>query len=158
MIFCFSSPFNLFRLMRTKWQSKNSPYAKHANNASCKKKETHLCILVCEYSISGQHIDFFDFQTYRSLQCKKIQLRLHRESCFHVKLEVLLMKLLAYRIYLPITECTQWHGFETFNGKRMTVYSKWKNVITFTDRSAIWPGTVVTSRRGCSDPLIPSIT
>ena len=123
-----------------------------------RKKKNNLCILVRVYSISGQHIDFFDFQTNRSLQCKKIQFRLHRESCFHVELEVLLTKLLAYRIYLPTKERTQCHDFETFNGRGMTVYSKWKNVITFTDRSVIWPGTVVTCRRGSSDPLIRSIT
>ena len=64
-----------------------------------------LCILVRLYSISGQHIDFFDFQTNHSLQRMKTQLRLYRESCFHVELEALLMKLLAYRIYLPIEEC-----------------------------------------------------
>ena len=34
----------------------------------------------------------------------KTEVRLHQESCFHVALEVLLMKLLAYRIYLPIEE------------------------------------------------------
>ena len=65
---------------------------------------TDLCIPVGLYSISGQHIDFFDFQTNRSLQCMKTELRLHRESCFHVDLEVLLMKLLAYRMCLPIEE------------------------------------------------------
>ena len=52
----------------------------------------------------------------------------------------------------------KFYGFETFNGRGMTVHSKWKNVITFTDRSAIGPGTVVTCSRGCSDPLIPTIT
>ena len=70
---------------------------------------------VCLYSISGQHIDFFDFQTNRSLQRMKIELRLHRESCFHVELEVLLMELLAYRMYLSIKECIQFNGFETSN-------------------------------------------
>ena len=88
------------------------------------KQKTDLCILVCVYSISGQHIDFFDFQTNRSLQCMKTELRLHRKSCFHVDLEVLLMKLLAYRMYLPIEECIQFYGFETFNGRGMTVHSK----------------------------------
>ena len=69
-----------------------------------KQKKTDLCILVCVYSIYGQHSDFFDFQTNRRLQCRKIELRLHRESCFHVELEVLLMKLLAYHIYLQIEQ------------------------------------------------------
>ena len=54
----------------------------------------------------------------------KTELRLHRESCFHVDLEVLLMKLLAYRIYLPIEERIQFYGFEKLNGRGMTVHSK----------------------------------
>ena len=85
---------------------------------------TNLCILVCLYSISGQHIEFFDFQTNRSLQCMKTEVRLHRENCFHVALEVLLIKILAYRIYLPIEKGIQFYDFKTFNGRGMTVHSK----------------------------------
>ena len=70
-------------------------------------EKTNLCILVCLYSIFGHYIDFFDFQTNRSLQRMKIELRLHRESCFHVELEVLLMELLAFRIYLTTEEKVQ---------------------------------------------------
>ena len=69
-----------------------------------KQKKTDLCILVYVYSIFGRHIDFFDFQTNRSLQRMKIELRLRRESCFHVELEVLLMELLAFRMHLRTKE------------------------------------------------------
>ena len=119
---------------------------------------TDLCILVCLYSISGQHIEFFDFQTNRSLQCMKTEVRLHRESCFHVALEVLLMKLLAYRIYLPIEERINFMALKRSTAEGWQCIASEKNVITFTDRSAIGPGAVITRRRGCSDPLIPIIT
>ena len=89
-------------------------------------EKTNLCIPVCLYSISVQHIDFFDFQTNRSLQRMKIELRLHQESCFQVELEVLLMELLAYRIYLSIKECIKFYGFETssYGGVRDSLPSR----------------------------------
>ena len=68
------------------------------------RKKTNLCIPVCLYSISGHYIDFFDLQTNRSLQHMKIELRLHRESCSHVHVEVLLMELLACHMYLSVKE------------------------------------------------------